>query len=74
MFARGRLATSALVLLRLADAWVAVCEYTQRDIVGTFRALVSRDDLRLVEDRPFLAESQQLVQQINKLENETSAG
>ncbi|WP_295839134.1 hypothetical protein [uncultured Microbacterium sp.] len=71
--ARGRLATSALILLRLADAWVAVCEYTQRDIVGTFRALASRDDLRLLQARPFLAESQRLVQQIEKLETEARA-
>ena len=69
VMARGRLATSAAVLLRLADAWVAVCEYAQRDIVSTFRALMSADDLRLNSDRPFLAQSQTFVRDIEELES-----
>jgi hypothetical protein len=68
VLARGRLATSAAILLRLADAWVAVCEYTQRDITSTFRALVSCGDLRVAANRPFLEVAQRLVDQITDRE------
>jgi hypothetical protein len=68
VLARGRLSVSASILVRLADAWVAVCEYTQRDIVTEFRALKSHDDLTLAPDRPFLRESQRLIDEIRALE------
>ncbi|WP_271177461.1 hypothetical protein [Leifsonia poae] len=73
VFARGRLAVSAAILVRLADTWVAVCEYTQRDIVTEFRALVSRDDLTLSPNRPFLIESQALLDEIGAHEEKERA-
>lgn len=73
VFARGRLSVSAAIVVRLADAWVAVCEYTQRQVVTEFRALKSQDDLTLADDRPFLVASQRLIDEITTLEQQEAS-
>jgi hypothetical protein len=68
LIAQERLSRAADIVLTLADAWVLACEFTQRDHISGFRALMSRDDPTPDQARTFLAERARAVNAIAEFE------
>jgi hypothetical protein len=61
-------ASSAAILLTLADLWVVAHEYTQRGHVREIVACDPANDYEPVADRPFLLERAAMVREIQELE------